>query len=30
MGDAKVKLVFLDACRDNPFADLEPPSWVEN
>ena len=20
MGDAKVKLVFLDACRDNPFA----------
>ncbi len=21
MGDAKVKLVFLDACRDNPFAD---------
>ena len=20
MGDAKVKLVFIDACRDNPFA----------
>ena len=24
MGDAKVKLVFLDACRDNPFAAKDP------
>src|ERR1700744_3686362 len=26
MGDAKVKLVFLDACRDNPFANKIKPN----
>jgi uncharacterized caspase-like protein len=26
MGDAKVKLVFLDACRDNPFASKIKPN----
>ena len=26
MADAKVKLVFLDACRDNPFADKIKPN----
>src|SRR6201992_4089867 len=26
MGDAKVKLVFLDACRDNPFAGKIKPN----
>jgi hypothetical protein len=26
MGDAKVKLVFLDACRDNPFASRIKPN----